>query len=382
VLVFTAIGFYGNFIQWFDVETVTAKILNAQEQVVLKGEGHIHLAIAYPVGKETLHGNVSVRGSDLEFAIRNGGLPVFYKRRNPGRVIPVAVLKDKQQTIWVTLVIGCTLIIVGLIKRKPNSPQSMDKMKEILKVMEEPPVRPLTADEELRIIKDSATGKYRNVIVKKTISIPPPVPVPVPYPVPQKVEFLAAERILVPHCGRSYELSIHYHRGEPEEDDIICSSVGNETYLVHPMVLFRQLLAAQNRFLSTLQKEELLDLSRRPCLVVECMDESREYHSIAIDGLSVSVPGKYLGLTFRLLVRDDELIMLTQGLLDNNVDEVPMVITTLDTEFVSMTSARYDADDEMWYDLNNQLVERNEDDGYVGERKDGKKHGQGTLTWA
>jgi len=46
VLAFTAVGFYGNFVQWSDVEMVTAKILNAKKQWVLKGNGHVDLEIS------------------------------------------------------------------------------------------------------------------------------------------------------------------------------------------------------------------------------------------------------------------------------------------------------------------------------------------------
>jgi hypothetical protein len=258
------------------------------------------------------------------------------------------VLKDKQRTIYVTLVIGGILTIAGLVVGRRKKSASIDKMKEILKVMDQPPERPLEADEEMRIFKDATTGKYYSKIVKKVNPDCPQPRAAAPYPAQQSVDFATADRIVVPHGGRSYELSIHYHREAAEGDDIIRSSAGGETHLVHPMMLFQQLKDGHNRFVSNLRVEEVADLAKRPCLVVECMEESREYHEIAVDGVSVSVPGKYLGLTFRLIVRGDELLLVTQGLRDENADELPLVVTALAKTFMSATSARYDADDEMW----------------------------------
>ena len=115
ILAFTVVGFFGNFVQWSGRETTTAKILNAERQWVRKGEGHINLDIEYQVADRTVRGTAEISPSDLPKSGDRAEIEVYYMKKKPERVIPVAVLDDKQRTIYITLAVGITLTVIGSI---------------------------------------------------------------------------------------------------------------------------------------------------------------------------------------------------------------------------------------------------------------------------
>jgi hypothetical protein len=115
LLAFTVVGYFGNFVQWSDAEQTTATILNAEQQLVRRGAGHINLDIQYSVDGKPRNGTAQVAASRLQEATPEGELEVYYMRKQPDRVIPVSVLKDKQKAIYFTLGAGIILTLIGIV---------------------------------------------------------------------------------------------------------------------------------------------------------------------------------------------------------------------------------------------------------------------------
>jgi hypothetical protein len=223
-------------------------------------------------------------------------------------------------------------------------------LSELANILAQPDNPDLGADEEERIFKDHSTGKFHTKIVKKAnATVPEQTPETPPYPPSRKVSFTETDHIVVLHDEKPYQLRVHYHANEPEEDDILQSRDGDLHHLVHPAAIFRQVVSTPGTFLADMAEETLSELESLPCLRIQFMDESREYYDLTIGTMRVSVPGKYLGLTFYLIPQGDQLVVATEHLVDENADELPIVVTSLETECVSHTSAVFDQDDQLWY---------------------------------
>jgi hypothetical protein len=117
LLAFSALGYLGNFVQWADAPQTTARVLNAEKQWLRRGGGNFNLDISYDVNATPRQGKVSISASTLEASCVDGKIEVYYMKSDPDRVIPVAVLKGKQQTIYITSVLGVILTVAGLILR-------------------------------------------------------------------------------------------------------------------------------------------------------------------------------------------------------------------------------------------------------------------------
>ncbi len=115
LLAFTTLGYFGNFVQWSDAQETTAKILSSEKQWLRRGEGNINLEIQYAVDGNPRNGTASVAASTLEEAATEDEIQVYYMKKNPNRVIPVAVLKGKQKTILYTLGSGILLTLIGVV---------------------------------------------------------------------------------------------------------------------------------------------------------------------------------------------------------------------------------------------------------------------------
>lgn len=126
LLAFTVLGYFGNFVQWSDAERTTATIVNAEQLRARRGAGNIKLDIQYSADGNILNGTVSVSPSTMNHIAPAEEIEVFYKRNDPSRVIPVAVLTEKQKFIYITLCAGILLTIAGVIislrKRAANTP--------------------------------------------------------------------------------------------------------------------------------------------------------------------------------------------------------------------------------------------------------------------
>ena len=117
LLAFTALGYFGNFVQWRDAQRTTATILTAEQQRLRRGAGNINLDIQYSVDGVPRSRTVQVSPSTLDEAAQANEIEVLYMRKDPDRVIPVAVLTEKQKLIYITLGAGILLTIAGVVIR-------------------------------------------------------------------------------------------------------------------------------------------------------------------------------------------------------------------------------------------------------------------------
>ena len=118
LLAFSALGYYGNFIQWIDAGETTARIRNQQEQWLRKGGGNLNLDLSYTVDGEPRSGTAQLAPATLEAAVTGNEIQVYYLTDNPDRVVPVVLLHKKQRTIKVTAALGLLATLIGLIGRQ------------------------------------------------------------------------------------------------------------------------------------------------------------------------------------------------------------------------------------------------------------------------
>ncbi len=97
------------------VEQTTAKIVDAEKQWVRKGSGNINLEIRYYADRVLHKGTVSVSPSTFREGGGDNEIEVYYMKRKPGRVIPVAVLKGKQRDIHIICAVGSILTVIGVV---------------------------------------------------------------------------------------------------------------------------------------------------------------------------------------------------------------------------------------------------------------------------
>ncbi len=114
LLAFSALAYYGNFVQWSSSTQVTATITSATEQWVRRGGGSVKVDIRYSAGGSAQSGNVTLSKSTMEDAANNGEIEVVYMNEEPERVIPAAVLKKKQKSVPFMAGAGVLLTIVGV----------------------------------------------------------------------------------------------------------------------------------------------------------------------------------------------------------------------------------------------------------------------------
>ncbi len=118
VVLFSIVAFASNYLLWSSAPQVSAKILTAKEQWARRGENSVNLDIRYPVGADMLNGTVNMMVSDMEAEAKDGQIDVYYLRTDPGRVIPVSVLKGKLRAAPVIGAIGAVLVAFGYFRRK------------------------------------------------------------------------------------------------------------------------------------------------------------------------------------------------------------------------------------------------------------------------
>jgi hypothetical protein len=257
--------------------------------------------------------------------------------------------------------------LAGKAKRA-RSKELMSQLAELedqLAKAPEAPERQLEDDEDLRICRDPETGSVRTEVVKKSapLGVEPPQ-----YPEAPPVRIHAVKTLPLHAGGQSLELSLHYRAVEPEDDDVVASVSPTGKHLVHARRFFMALLDGENRFVSDLSEADRGSLSSAPCLSVKFMDDSRDYFDVVVSGTSISVPGHYLGLKFHIFSRDDEVFMLTEHLVNDDGNSVPLVHTVLDIDVFMRSSAAYDEDAGGWVDI----AEREDESGQghaVGQAK-------------
>ena len=113
VLVFSILGYFGNFVQWSDAQQTTATILNSDRQWLRHGAGNLNLDIQYYANMSLYSKTVSISPSNLQEG--EAKIQVYYMGKKPHRVIPVAVLKGKQKNIHITFAAGCILTVIGIV---------------------------------------------------------------------------------------------------------------------------------------------------------------------------------------------------------------------------------------------------------------------------
>ena len=115
LLLFTGLGYYGNFVKWSEAKQATARVLNTKDQWVRYGPGSVHLLFQYQANGSPMRGTFQVTRSTLEETVVNNQLEVMYMPNNPGRVIPLVVLKASQGTMYFTGIAGLVLSVFGVL---------------------------------------------------------------------------------------------------------------------------------------------------------------------------------------------------------------------------------------------------------------------------
>jgi len=214
-------------------------------------------------------------------------------------------------------------------------------------------------DEEVRIIKDAETGELKQVVVKKPQWLIKrqkrlAQESPVKYPERVDITFTEMSTFEIEHDGRNASVSIHYR--DPEGwYDILRSKTSEGDFLVHSLLIFNHVVSQRYPLptrIGTFLREgagPFFECARKnPSLGVQHMNDSRTYYDLHIDDRSISVRGKYLDMTFRLLMCDGELIVVTEHLRDADAEEIPLFALSLPKEIFFKTSAYYDEDEEGW----------------------------------
>ena len=137
------------------------------------------------------------------------------------------------------------------------------------------------------------------------------------------------DSISVETGGRRYRVTREHVARDWEDDDILrCNSWAGDTF-VHPQTFLRFLERSDLRYVRNLDRSWIEQISAARWLKFGCMDDSRTYPSLPIEGDRVSIRCHYLCPKFYLAMLDRRAVLLVEDLVDDKTDELPRVMTVL-----------------------------------------------------
>lgn len=156
------------------------------------------------------------------------------------------------------------------------------------------------------------------------------------------------DSISVETGGRRYRVTREHAARDWEDDDILrCSSAARDT-LVHPQTFLRFLERSDLRYVRNLGRSWIEQISAARWFKFGCMDDSRTYPSLLIEGGRVSIRCHYLCPKFYLAMLDRQAVLLVEDLVDDEMDELPRIMTVLTDDILGESSACFDQEEQRW----------------------------------
>jgi len=164
-----------------------------------------------------------------------------------------------------------------------------------------------------------------------------------------EIDFKICESIELELSGEKYVISKHISSQDWEQDDILKSiSFKSETFL-HPQVFLDLFCRIKSRYLKDEPQIFLKKVLDTNWFKFRFMDDSRTYPSISIDDKEILIRCHYLCPVFYLGEIDKQLFLVCDDLYNENMDEIPRIISKVEDDSIfSTTSAVYDDEEELW----------------------------------
>jgi len=169
------------------------------------------------------------------------------------------------------------------------------------------------------------------------------------YPEEIGLQSSVVESINIGNGSDRSTLSICYTAKEPEDSDILVSKSEKAIYHIHPNTIFDEIKKGENLFLSSLSAELLQTVPNSSCMSVSLRDDCRDKYDIKISEHSILVPAHYLCLTFYIYYSNGKLFTVTDGMLNNDYDEVPLFYKELDMGLFLKNTAISESEEDWAY---------------------------------
>lgn len=142
-------------------------------------------------------------------------------------------------------------------------------------------------------------------------------------------------------------LSYQYRDDDEGDDILICISHSFNSY-IHPAIFFEYIKGKECEYLYSQDEEFIKYLALSPCFKCTYLEDSRYYPSIYVDGSEMRVFCKYLCPIFYIIVFEEKIYLVVDGLVNTDVEEIPPLIKELDEFVFYKSSAEFDEEDEAW----------------------------------
>lgn len=149
----------------------------------------------------------------------------------------------------------------------------------------------------------------------------------------------------------TYKLTFLYEKKDWEEDDILLCESSDKTANIHPKTFLQYLKSTECSYIHTQDKGYVTFLENAPCLKFSYLEDSRDYPSISIDGTETEIRCKYLCPVFYILTKDEQVLLIVEGLRDSNGEDIPALFTDVKNNLFLDSSAEFDEEESVWVQI-------------------------------
>ena len=158
----------------------------------------------------------------------------------------------------------------------------------------------------------------------------------------------AVPSVLLQFGSKEYEVSFQYEKADGEGDDILLCKSRDREVNVHPASFLKYLESTDCDYLHNRDKHFIESLKHTPCLKFGYLEDSRDYPLIKVDGTEVSIMCKYLCPIIYIFGREEAVILVVDELRDENGEEIPPVIASVEESIFLKSTAQFSAEEGVW----------------------------------
>jgi hypothetical protein len=148
-----------------------------------------------------------------------------------------------------------------------------------------------------------------------------------------------------------YELSFQYEKEDWEGSDILLCKSHDREVNIHPATFLKYLESTDCNYLHNQGKSFIESLKHTPCLKFGYLEDSRDYPSITVEGAEVVIMCKYLCPIFYSFSKEEDVILIVDGLRDENGEEIPAVITDVKEYIFLESTAEFSVEEDVWIQI-------------------------------